>query len=336
MILETERLILRPWEDGDAGELYGYARDPRVGPVAGWQPHKSVDDSRQVIRDILSAPETYAVILKETGLPAGSVGLHHNDLASKDDEAELGYWLGVPYWGRGLIPEAAERLIRHAFEDLKLKRVWCGYYDGNLRSKRVQEKLGFVYQRTSENVPVPQMGETRKGQVNLLTLEKWGADRGIMVSKRCIIRVQSDEKMRELIARQTDPELKKAYGEMLDGAAEHPEERLWYAVWSVEADGTAVGDLSFKGLGADGTVEIGYGVYPDFRGKGYAAEAVEAATGWALAQPGVKRVYAETEPGNTASQRVLEKCGFVPSPYPGREGPGFFRSNGALPGKEKP
>ena len=68
--------------------------------------------------------------------------------------------------------------------------------------------------------------------------------------------------------------------------------------------------------------------------RGY--EAVEAATGWALAQPGVKRVYAETEPGNTASQRVLEKCGFVPSPYPGREGPGFFRSNGALPGKEKP
>ena len=81
MTLETEQLILRPWAEADAEECYRYAKDPLVG---------------QVIRDVLMVPETYAIVLKKTGLPIGSIGLHHNDLADKDDEAELGYWLGVP------------------------------------------------------------------------------------------------------------------------------------------------------------------------------------------------------------------------------------------------
>lgn len=174
MTLYTERLILRPWHEDDAGELYRYAKDPLVGPAAGWPAHTCIDESRDVIRKILSVPETYAIVLRETGLPVGSIGLHQNsDLAEKDDEAELGYWIGVPYWGRGLVPEAAAEVLRHAFEDLMLERVWCGYYDGNEKSRRVQEKLGFRYQHMTENVPVPQMGETRKGHVNLMTKEDW-------------------------------------------------------------------------------------------------------------------------------------------------------------------
>ena len=173
MIFETDRLILRAWEETDAESLYEYAKDERVGPVAGWPVHTSVENSRQVIKRILAVPETYAIVLKETGLPIGSIGLHHNDLAKCDDEAELGYWIGVPYWGRGLVPEAAKEVLRHAFEDLKLTRVWCAYYDGNEKSKRVQEKLGFKYQWTNDSVPVMQTGETRKGHVNLMTRDDW-------------------------------------------------------------------------------------------------------------------------------------------------------------------
>ena len=173
MILETRRLILRPWEEADAEECYRYAKDPRVGPAAGWPVHRSAEDSRRIIREVLAVPETYAIVLKQTGLPVGSIGLHRNDLASKDDETELGYWLGVPYWGQGIVPEAAREVLRHAFEELGLARVWCGYYNGNEKSKRVQEKLGFRHQWTTENVPVPQMGETRKGHVNLITKEEW-------------------------------------------------------------------------------------------------------------------------------------------------------------------
>ncbi len=173
MTLQTERLILRPWDETDAEACYRYAKDPRVGPIAGWPVHTSSDDSRRIIRDVLAVPETYAIVLKETGHPVGCIGLHRNDLAVKDDEMELGYWLGVPFWGQGIVPEAARELLRHAFEDLKLERVWCGYYDGNEKSRRVQEKLGFRHQWTADDVPVPQMSETRTGHVSLLTKEEW-------------------------------------------------------------------------------------------------------------------------------------------------------------------
>jgi RimJ/RimL family protein N-acetyltransferase len=94
-------------------------------------------------------------------------------LTERDDECELGYWLGVPYWGQGLMTEAAKEMVRHAFEDCGMMKIWVGYYDGNNRSKRVQEKCGFKYQWTTDNVDVPLMHETRKGHVSSLTKEEW-------------------------------------------------------------------------------------------------------------------------------------------------------------------
>ena len=173
MILETDHLILRPWVEDDAEELYKYAKDPDVGPMAGWPVHASVENSREIIRAVLSAPETYAVCMKETGKPVGSIGLHRNDLATQDDEYELGYWLGKPYWGQGLIPEASREVLRYAFEDLGMNRIWCGYYDGNEKSRRVQVKLGFGYQRRTEGIEVKLLNEVRTGHSNLMTKERW-------------------------------------------------------------------------------------------------------------------------------------------------------------------
>ena len=173
MTLETERLILRPWREEDAEELYKYASDLDVGPSAGWPPHTSVENSREIISGVLSAPNTFAVCLKENGKPIGSIGFHRNDLAENDDEYELGYWIGKPFWGQGLIPEASREMLRYAFEDLKMNRIWCGYYDGNEKSRRVQEKLGFVYQRKTEGIEVRLLGEIRTGHSNLMTKERW-------------------------------------------------------------------------------------------------------------------------------------------------------------------
>ncbi len=171
---ETERLILRPWKETDAEELYKYAKDPLVGPPTGWPVHTSADNSRQVIKDVLASPGIYAMVLKETGLPVGSIGLHFNsDLAKEDDEAELGFWIGPEYWGRGLTPEASRELLKHAFEELKLESVWCGFYEGNEKSKRAQEKIGFRFHHAKENVPVPLLDETRNEQVNVMTKEDW-------------------------------------------------------------------------------------------------------------------------------------------------------------------
>ena len=173
MILETEHLILRPWREDDAEELFTYASDPDVGPPAGWPPHTSVDNSREIIRTVLSKPETYAVCLKESSRPIGSIGFHRADLAELEDEYELGYWLGKPFWGQGLIPEASREMLRYAFEVLGMNRIWCGYYDGNEKSRRVQEKLGFVYHHTTEGLEVKQMNEIRTGHVMLMTRERW-------------------------------------------------------------------------------------------------------------------------------------------------------------------
>lgn len=174
--METERLVLRRWRDDDAAALYRYASDPRVGPAAGWPPHRSIADSLEVIRTIFSAPETYAVVLRSTGEPVGSVGImfgdgvHSADIA--DREAEIGYWIGVPYWGQGLIPEAVDRLLRRCFEELDLEAVWSGHYDGNMQSRRVMEKCGFSFHHTERGKVTP-LGDLRTEHFLRLTAGQW-------------------------------------------------------------------------------------------------------------------------------------------------------------------
>jgi len=176
MTFETKRLILRLWREGDAEDLYKYASDPDVGPWAGCPPHESVENSREIIKNVLAVPETYAVCLKEDNRPIGNIGLKMGDatdMTDRSDECELGYWIGKHFWGRGLIPEAADELIRHAFDDLGMRTIWCGYYVGNVKSRRVQEKLGFVYHHTTEGLEVKLINEIRTGYAMLLTREMW-------------------------------------------------------------------------------------------------------------------------------------------------------------------
>lgn len=174
--LETERLILRPWSEDDAVSLYRYASHPDIGPIAGWAPHSSVEDSREVIRTIFSAPETYAVVLKDTGEPIGSIGVMFNDgvhsATMEEGDAEIGYWIGVPYWGQGLIPEAVRCLLRRCFEELAITTVWCGHYDGNRQSRRVMEKCGFIFHHTETGKMSP-LGDIRTEHFLRLRQEEW-------------------------------------------------------------------------------------------------------------------------------------------------------------------
>lgn len=145
-------------------------------------------------------------------------------------------------------------------------------------------------------------------------------------TERLIIRIASDDEMRVLISDESDEGLKAAYGEMLSESLAHPEARHWYSAWFINLkSGERVGDLCFKGLSPEGAVEIGYGLLPEYWGQGLASEAVNAAVLWALSQPSVEKIEAETEPDNLASRRVLEKTGFVPTGEFGEEGPRFAR-----------
>ncbi len=143
-------------------------------------------------------------------------------------------------------------------------------------------------------------------------------------TERLRIYPASREQMEVMTASEQDEELRKAYIEMLEGCLRHPDQWDWYAIWMIEkTDGTHIGDLCFKGLREDGTAEIGYGILEEYRGQGYAAEAVQAACRWAFQQEGVKSLEAETDARNFASQRVLQKCGFHPTGINGEEGPRF-------------
>ena len=179
-MLKTERLILRRWDDRDAESLYEYAKDPEVGPIAGWPAHRSIDESRDVIRNVFQGKEAYAVCLKTDEKAIGAIELKlkgHTDMTDRENECELGYWLGKPFWGQGIMPEAVKEILRHAFADIGMTKVWVGYYEGNAKSKRVQEKAGFRFQWKSEDVDVPLMHEKRTGYVSSLTRDQWQWDR---------------------------------------------------------------------------------------------------------------------------------------------------------------
>ncbi len=172
----TDRLILRPWKMEDAEDLYMYAKDPKVGLIAGWNPHTSIENSLEIIKTVFNADETYAICLKENNKPIGCVGLMIGKESSFDlpnTQAELGYWLGVPFWGHGITTEASKEIVRHGFEDLKLDKIWCGYFDENTQSKRVQEKCGFKYQYTNENIYWEMTGQTHTEHIYCLTKEDW-------------------------------------------------------------------------------------------------------------------------------------------------------------------
>ncbi|MDD3164788.1 MAG: GNAT family N-acetyltransferase [Oscillospiraceae bacterium] len=176
MIIETKRLLLRPWQCSDAESLYLFAQDPRVGPIAGWPVHTDVENSRQIIQDVLSGAQTYAVTLQGDNRAIGSIGLMigaESNLSLPERECEIGYWIGVPFWGCGYIPEAVIALLHLAFEQLSIEKVWCSYFDGNEQSKRVQEKCGFVYHHTNWDRDWPPLQGRRTEHVTCMTKSRW-------------------------------------------------------------------------------------------------------------------------------------------------------------------
>ena len=127
-MIETDRLILRPWQDSDAEALFRYASDPDVGPRAGWPPHKDIEESKRVIRDIFTNDRTWAVTLRETGEAIGCMGyfIHgESNIPIGEEDAEIGYWIAKPYWNRGIATEALRAMIDYCF-NVKGFLTLCG------------------------------------------------------------------------------------------------------------------------------------------------------------------------------------------------------------------
>ena len=147
--METDRLILRAWQETDVEDFYEYARVDGVGQMAGWLPHKDIQESRTVLGFFIRDKKTFAIVLKETGKVIGSVGLEERDEESEVPKGsmgrEIGYALSKDYWGRGLVPEAVKAVIEYCFKELAFDWLTCGHFVWNQQSRRVVEKCGFRY-----------------------------------------------------------------------------------------------------------------------------------------------------------------------------------------------
>ena len=144
--MESDRILLRPWRESDAETLYRYASDPEVGPRAGWPPHKSVEESLEIIRTLFHSDHMWAIELKETKKPIGCMGYFiygesNIDIGEKD--AEVGYWVARPYWNRGICSEALRLLIDYCFHKKGFTTLWADYFPENPASGKVMEKCGF-------------------------------------------------------------------------------------------------------------------------------------------------------------------------------------------------
>jgi len=181
MRIETPRLLLRPWQSADAEELFRLARDPAVGPMAGWPPHANVRQSRSYLRIVLLRPETYAICRREAEEgPIGNIAIRFAGEGSAPlgkGEAEIGYWIGRSHWGQGFATEALEAALARAFTALGCPAVWCGYFDGNEASRRVQEKSGLRYRLTEPALYCRLLGETRTEHFMCITRKEWEAAR---------------------------------------------------------------------------------------------------------------------------------------------------------------
>ncbi|MCQ2554299.1 MAG: GNAT family N-acetyltransferase [Clostridia bacterium] len=175
MIIETERLILRPFRVEDAESIYEYAKDLDVGPGAGWPPHDSLETSREVIKNVLMVPYTYAVCLKSDNKAIGSISLmigKNSNFGIGENEAELGFWIGKPFWGNGYIKEASLALLEKGFGKMRLERIWCAHLDENMKSARVQEKCGFRFHH-KERKYWKIHGEEKSETVNVIERSEW-------------------------------------------------------------------------------------------------------------------------------------------------------------------
>lgn len=171
LVMETKRILLRPWQDSDAEALYKYASDPEVGPRAGWPPHMSVEESLEIIRKVFNdATNTWAIELKETGEAIGAMGYGPScscNLPAREGEPLIGYWVGRPYWNQGICTEALNLMLDHIRKTTEIKSLISGHFIDNPASGRVMEKCGFV--PTGETVVDPDQG--RETPIRVLRLE---------------------------------------------------------------------------------------------------------------------------------------------------------------------
>ena len=148
VVLTTDRLTLRPWRESDLNDFYEYASVDGVGQMAGWNPHRNVEESKMILSHFIKGKHVFA--LEHQGKVIGSLGVEEYSEENYPEldtlqGREIGYVLSKAYWGQGLMPEAVKAVIDWLFNEIRLDFIIVGHFDRNAQSKRVIEKCGFQY-----------------------------------------------------------------------------------------------------------------------------------------------------------------------------------------------
>ena len=174
VVLHTERLTLRPWRQEDLDDLFAFASQDGVGQMCGWRPHTTIEESQNMLNGLIDNHISFALIFQDKAI--GTLGIPKYDevhFPQFDDLhcRELSFILSRDYWGRGLMPEAVNEVIRYLFEDVGLDVIFCGHFVFNQRSAHLQERLGFHLCGYTDYHT--KMGTIEKNRVNYMTREEW-------------------------------------------------------------------------------------------------------------------------------------------------------------------
>lgn len=328
----TDRLILRPWTIADLNDFYEYARVEDVGQMAGWLPHKSIEESRQILSSFIEQKKTFALELRESGKVIGSLGveeLRPDPVGEGRFGRELGYVLNKDYWGRGLMPEAVKAVISYCFSELGMDYLTCGHFLRNQRSRRVIEKAGFQYLRDG-------LYQTRYGtqeQEALYILHNpakisapFDASATRLETLRLLLRPLASEDWGALYPTLTDREIADLTGwkpvateqEAETFAQSHVEQNETLAL-VLKENGQMIGTLSVQerpwveypiNQALRGR-ELGFDLNRDYWGRGLMPEAVLAVCEHCFEALGYDFVTCGAFRRNERSMHTIEKCGFA-------------------------
>lgn len=204
LVIKTDRLILRAFNDNDLEDLYAYAKTPGLGEMAGWPHHKSIEDSKEVLERFKKNKDVLAI--EKEGKVIGSIGLHpvdsefYKEFEDKKGK-EIGFVLSEDFHRQKIMTEAVKALMKYAFEDLGLDYISAGYFRGNFKSRWFQQKLGFSYY--GSHVVKVAMGNFEPTHQTIFTKEDYFSNKTGQVS------AMKKNKVKEELVLKSDEEIIK-------------------------------------------------------------------------------------------------------------------------------
>ena len=204
LVIKTDRLILRAFNDNDLEDLYAYAKTPGLGEMAGWPHHKSIEDSKEVLERFKKNKDVLAI--EKEGKVIGSIGLHpvdsefYKEFEDKKGK-EIGFVLSEDFHRQKIMTEAVKALMKYAFEVLGLDYISAGYFRGNFKSRWFQQKLGFNYY--GSHVVKVAMGNFEPTHQTIFTKEDYFSNKTGQVSAK------KKNKVKEELVLKSDEEIIK-------------------------------------------------------------------------------------------------------------------------------